>query len=219
MGWLNNSKFLRRTIWQPKAGARDTSLPQIAFVKQVWEETAGPLQRQIDLLTSKQKCAVSEWWLIWEDIGNQRELKYCWCDIKSISLHSQVVHQLECQCLPVPYTHSNTLGYIHTDILPRLKQCKGLSLWERDHLKYNPGSSGGGTDLCVYSPKHSTTVCTTHRQDSATLESPHSSNFHLCVLFLFDRDNLDVHVTNDFPQECVLICMKHILISNFWPPS
>lgn len=98
LGWLNNSKFLHGTIWQPKAGARDTSLTQIAFVKQVWEEAAGPLQRQIDLLTSKQKCAVSDWRLIWEDKDNQKQLKYCWCAIKSIHwisscvLHTSLIH-------------------------------------------------------------------------------------------------------------------------------
>lgn len=67
VGWLNNSKFLHRTIWQ----AKDTSLPQIAFVKLVLGEPAGPLHKQTELLTSKMKYAASDWWLICEHIGNQ----------------------------------------------------------------------------------------------------------------------------------------------------
>lgn len=74
VGWLNNSKFLHRAIWQPKAGAprHQPSSNSLCKSEWVWDEAAGPLHRQIELLTSKVKCAVSDWWLIWEDIGNQR---------------------------------------------------------------------------------------------------------------------------------------------------
>lgn len=91
VGWLNNSKFLPRTIWQPKAGVPRHKPSSNSFCKseRVRDKAAAPLHRQSELVTDKLKlCCVKVMTYLGGYRQSERDLKYCWYDIKSLHIPS-----------------------------------------------------------------------------------------------------------------------------------